>query len=146
MMVIRNSVLSSPKPSSPQPSRTRMRMVSSSHSDSVNRVFERVFAPVHKRALGVAVGLTVALVVMVVTIFHVIAEPSDVPIHLISQYFYGYDITWQGAFVGGWWGFVAGFVAGWFLAFVRNLMVARWVFVVRAKATLAQTQDFLDHI
>jgi len=121
-------------------------MISPSGSDSVTRIFERAFAPVHKRALGVAVGLTVGLVVMAVTMFHLIAQPADVPIHLIAQYFYGYDTTWRGMFVGGWWGFVAGFVAGWFLAFLRNLMVATWVFVIRAKATLAQTQDFLDHI
>lgn len=121
-------------------------MISPPDPDSVNRVLERAFAPLHKRALGVAVGLTVAMVVMAVTTLHIMARPADPPIHLISQYFYGYDTTWRGIFIGGWWGFVAGFVAGWFLAFLRNLMVATWIFSVRAKATLAQTQDFLDHI
>jgi hypothetical protein len=121
-------------------------MVASSDSDSVNRVFAHAFATLHKRALGVAVGLTVALVVAVVTIFHIISRPSDVPIHLIAEYFYGYDTTWRGMFIGAWWGFVAGFVAGWFLAFVRNFMLATWMFVVRTRATLTQTQDFLDHL
>jgi hypothetical protein len=144
MTVIRNSVLSSAKPSSPQQS--RLRMVAPSDSDSVNRVLERAFAPLHKRALGVAVGATVAMVVFAVTVFHIIARPIDIPIDLASQYFYGYDTTWRGAFIGVWWGFVSGFVAGWFLAFLRNFMVATWIFVVRTKASLAQTQDFLDHI
>ena len=121
-------------------------MVATSDSDLVNRVFVYAFATLHKRALGVAVGLTLALVVAVVTVFHMIARPNDVPIHLIAEYFYGYDTTWRGMAVGAWWAFVAGFVAGWFLAFVRNFMVATWMFVIRARATLSQTQDFLDHI
>jgi hypothetical protein len=144
MTVIRNSVLSSAKPSSPQQS--RLRMVAPSDSDSVNRVLERAFAPLHKRALGVAVGATMAMVVLAVTAFHIIARPIDIPVDLVSQYFYGYDTTWRGALIGVWWGFVSGFVAGWFLAFLRNFMVATWIFVVRTKASLAQTQDFLDHI
>jgi|RhiMetdeSRZDD1v2_1073273.scaffolds.fasta_scaffold3032333_1 hypothetical protein len=143
MTVIRNSVLSSAKPSSPHQS--RLRMVAPS-DDSVNRVLERAFAPLHKRALGVAVGATVAMVVFAVTVFHIIARPIDIPIDLVSQYFYGYDTTWRGALIGVWWGFISGFVAGWFLAFLRNFMVATWIFVVRTKASLAQTQDFLDHI
>jgi hypothetical protein len=105
------------------------------------------FAPVHKRALGVAVGLTAALVVFGVTAFHVIGNPERAPqIGLLSQYFFGYEVTWRGAFIGAFWGFVAGFVAGWFVAFVRNLVTAIFVFMVRAKAELKQTADFLDHI
>ncbi|HEX7779305.1 MAG TPA: hypothetical protein VF424_08715 [Vicinamibacterales bacterium] len=114
--------------------------------DSVNRVLAQAFAPMHKRALGVAVGLTAGLLVFAVTVFHVIASPGDAPLHLLSQYFYGYSETWRGAFIGAWWGFVAGFAAGWFLAFVRNFSLAVWMFIVRAKASLAQGSDFLDHI
>jgi hypothetical protein len=121
-------------------------MAASPDSDSVNRVLAQAFAPLHKRALGVAVGLTVALVVFVFTAFHIIAGPIDMPVGLLSQYFYGYDTTWRGAFIGMWWGFVSGFAAGWFMAFLRNFAVATWIFVVRAKASLAQSRDFLDHI
>jgi hypothetical protein len=115
-------------------------------TNSVDRALAQAFAPMHKRALGVALGLTVALAIFAVTAFHIIAQPSDIPIDLLAQYFYGYDTTWRGAFIGMWWGFVAGFAAGWFLAFVRNFAVATWVFIVRAKASLAQSSDFLDHI
>ena len=105
------------------------------------------FAPVHKRALGLAVGLTVALVLFALTAFHVIGNPGQAPqVELLSQYFYGYEVSWRGAFIGAFWGFIAGFVAGWFVAFVRNLVTALFVFMVRAKAELKQTADFLDHI
>jgi hypothetical protein len=116
-------------------------------ADPVKHPVQYLFAPIHKRALGLALGLTAGLVVFAVTAFHVIARPADgLSIELLSQYFYGYDVTWRGAFVGLWWAFVAGFAAGWFLAFLRNLVLATWLLVVRAKASLAQTKDFLDHI
>lgn len=140
----RSGVLSSAKSGSP--SASPQQMTAPTDADSVQRALTRAFAPLHKRALGVAVGLTFALIVLVVTIFHMIARPTDVPIDLLSQFFYGYDTTWRGALIGVWWGFVAGFSAGWFLAFLRNFSVATWLFVVRAKASLAQSSDFLDHI
>ena len=37
-------------------------------------------------------------------------------------------------------------VAGWFLAFCRNFMIAVSVFMFRLKAELNQSRDFLDHI
>jgi hypothetical protein len=101
----------------------------------------------HKRAFGLAVGLTLALAVFLVTAFHVVAHPTDGPsIELLAQYFYGYSATWAGACVGAWWAFVMGFVAGWFGAFVRNFALALWLMVIRIKANLAETRDFLDHI
>jgi hypothetical protein len=116
-------------------------------SDSVEHMLAWAFAPMHKRALGLAVGLTAAAVVFLVTAFHVVAHPSgDVPLYLLAQYFYGYDLTWRGAAIGAWWALLAGFVAGWFGAFMRNLFVGIWLMVVRMRANLSETRDFLDHI
>lgn len=115
--------------------------------DPLTKILQTAFARLHKRALGIATGLTVGLALFLVTSFHVVARPQNgPPIELLSQYFYGYEVSWQGAIVGFWWGFFVGFVAGWFLAFARNLALASWIFVVRTKAELAQTRDFLDHI
>lgn len=116
-------------------------------ADRLTNIVVNAFAPVHKRALGVATGLTAGLALFAVTAFHVIVQPPvGPPIQLLAQYFYGYEISWRGALVGLWWGFVVGFVAGWFIAFVRNLALATWIFVVRTRAELTQTRDFLDHI
>lgn len=105
------------------------------------------FAPLHKRALGIAVGVTFGLLVFAVTAFHVLARPHEaIQLWLVSQYFYGYTVSWQGAFVGFFWGFFTGFVAGWFLAFSRNLLLATWIFLGRTKSELTATRDFLDHI
>lgn len=103
------------------------------------------FAPVHKLALGVAVGLVCSLLVAAVTAFQVVAAPPDAPeLGLLAQYFYGYTVSWPGVGVGAFWGFVTGFVAGWFVAFVRNFVLALWVIAVRANAELSNS--FLDHI
>lgn len=103
------------------------------------------FAPVHKLAMGVAVGLVSSLLLAGITAFQVIAAPPDAPqLGLLSQYFYGYSVTGPGVAVGAFWGFVIGFVAGWFVAFVRNFVLALWVIAVRANAELSNS--FLDHI
>ncbi len=105
------------------------------------------FAPLHKRALGIALGLVGGSLVFVATAFHIVAlDGRREPIYLLSQYFAGYDVTWKGAFIGFFWGFVALFVFGWFAAFLRNLTLATLVFVERTREELRQTRDFLDHI
>ncbi len=120
---------------------------SNDSGNAVHQALEHAFAPLHKRALGLAFGFTVGLLVFLATAFHLIAQPVDgPPIWLLAQYFYGYEVSWRGAFIGLWWGFVAGFAGGWFMAFLRNLAVAIWIFVIRTKASLAETRDFLDHI
>ena len=105
------------------------------------------FAPVHKRALGVAVGSIVGLGMFAITAFHLVLQPANgLPIHLLAQFFYGYEVSWWGATLGFLWGFFIGFVAGWFVAFVHNLVTAITVFIFRTQGELAQTKDFLDHI
>ena len=115
--------------------------------DSLEQMLALTFAPMHKRALGMAVGLTAAVALFAVTAFHVIARPDGaLSIELLSQYFYGYNVSWTGAFIGAWWVFVVGFVGAWFTAFLRNFAVAVWLMVVRMRANLDETRDFLDHI
>lgn len=105
------------------------------------------FAPIHKRAFGVAVGTAAGLLVLLVTVTSLVLDPGGrVPLGLLSEYFAGYRVSWQGALIGGAWAFFVGFVAGWLMAFVRNLAIATWIFVVRARAELRATRDFLDHI
>lgn len=106
-----------------------------------------VFLPLHKRALGMALGLTVGMLVFLATVIHLLRRPDpEFPLYLLGEYFYGYTVSWEGAFLGLAWGFVTGFVAGWFLAFARNVGLATFIFVTRTRAELAATRDFLDHI
>jgi hypothetical protein len=77
----------------------------------------------------------------------VIADAESASLlRLLDQYFYGYTVSLTGVFIGAFWGFVAGFTGGWFVAFCRNLAIAISVFVTRTRAELSETRDFLDHI
>jgi hypothetical protein len=110
-------------------------------------VLPHAFAPVHKLALGAAVGFMSGLGLAAVTLFHLVLEPQGAPpLHLLGQFFYGYELSWTGALIGFCWAFFTGFVAGWFVGFVHNLVTAITVFIFKTKGELAQTKDFLDHI
>ncbi len=105
------------------------------------------FAPLHKRALGIAVGMASGLLVFGITVFHLTLAPEwAIDLDLLAEYFYGYSVTWKGSLVGLFWGFVVGFVSGWFLAFSRNVVIATLIFIGRTRAELQATRDFLDHI
>jgi len=115
--------------------------------DSIPRELQLAFAPVHKRAFGIALGSASALVWFAVTAVYLARTPEpDFDLGLLAQYFYGFTVSWRGALVALAWGFVVGFVAGWFMAFCRNLATATLLFVTRTRADLAATQSFLDHI
>jgi len=105
------------------------------------------FAPLDKAALGAAVGVAAALLVAGLTVVTLLQGPDEgLPLGLLKAYFRGYSVSWTGVFVGaGWAGFV-GFVFGWFMAFCRNLVMALSLLVIRSRAEMAQTRDFLDHV
>jgi len=108
---------------------------------------ELAFLPIHKLAFGVATGTASALLVTVLTIDALFRGPgARFPVELLAQYFSGYTVSWQGVFVGAGWAWFTGFVLGWFIAFVRNIVLATELVIVRTKAHLRETRDFLDHI
>ena len=106
-----------------------------------------LFAPVDKRAFGIAIGSAVGLGIVLLTVVEITLQPNPtINLGLLSQFFKGYDLTWDGAAIGGAWGFFSGFCAGWFIAFVRNLVLALSLFMLRSRAELSDSRDFLDHI
>ncbi|MGD8277933.1 MAG: hypothetical protein PVH00_07895 [Gemmatimonadota bacterium] len=121
--------------------------LAAAEEERVLEVLRLAFAPLHKRAFGVAIGTAAGLLIAYATAFHVLfIAPGTIRLDLLSQYFYGYRVSWAGVFIGGAWGFGVGFIMGWFAAFCRNLAVAISVFITRTRAELGQTRDFLDHI
>ncbi len=105
------------------------------------------FAPVHKRAFGMAVGVACFMVAFGVTAVYLLRRPDPgFNLDLLGEFFAGYTLSWRGAFVGGAWAFVVGFVGGWFFAFCRNLVLATIIFITRERLSLQETREFLDHI
>lgn len=114
---------------------------------SLDHALELAFAPLHKRAFGVALGSAAALAMVIVTLAVLVTDRAhQFPLGLLGQYFAGYTVSWAGVLVGAAWGFAVAFVAGWFFAFCRNAALAITAFAIRTRAELTETRDFLDHI
>ncbi|HEX7071113.1 MAG TPA: hypothetical protein VF190_09920 [Rhodothermales bacterium] len=110
-------------------------------------VLAYAFAPMHKRAFGVATGTAAAILMALLTLAAlVLPSAREFPLALLREYFAGYTVSLPGVLVGAAWGFVVGFVGGWFLAFCRNLALAISALLIRARAEMTVTRDFLDHI
>jgi hypothetical protein len=104
------------------------------------------FAPLHKRAFGMALGTVLGVFVFLVTVVAIMFPEGRQSVSLLSNYFGGYSVSWQGAFIGLVWGWFVGFVIGWFTAYTRNFVLAAQIWLARAKQELGATRDFLDHI
>ena len=104
------------------------------------------FAPLHKRAFGLATGLTFGAALFVVTALAVLRGGAPPILRSVHYLIPLHDVSWTGAVLGAISGGVAFFVAGWFLAFVRNTALATSIWIVRTRSELEQTRDFLDHI
>lgn len=106
------------------------------------------FAPLHRLALGVAVGIVVSALLFLMTLGLVVkgGYPVGPNLALLGQYFFGYTVTFPGAFVGLFWGFVTGFLCGYGFALLRNLCVWLWLTLIRSRAEMDQYGDFLDHM
>lgn len=116
-------------------------------SDTLPHSATLLFAPLDKRAFGVAIGAAAGLVIFALTAIDLLINSSPwLGLGLLGEYLVGYTVSWAGAFVGLLWGFVVGFCAGWFVAFVRNLVMAASLFILQTRAELDDTRDFLDHI
>ncbi len=119
----------------------------SSHSAYPDDPLALAFAPAHKFAMGVAVALAAAVSCFVMTAVPLVrGRPPALELELLANYFYGYDVTWGGAVLGAAWASFTGFVVGWFFAFLHNALLAFRLVVLTARAELAQTRDFMDHI
>lgn len=118
------------------------------HTDAqLEAELAHVFAPLDKRALGLAMGVVAAVLLSLVTLASMIVDPNGAfPLGLLSQFFYGYSVSTVGILIGAAWAFITGFVWGWFLAICRNFVLALWLMVVRVRSDLSATRGFLDHM
>jgi hypothetical protein len=100
-----------------------------------------------KAAFGAATGIVFGVLMALVTLADMVVDPQGAAeLGLLAQYFYGYTVSVAGAAIILGWGFLVGFVAGWFLAFARNAVMAIWILYFRARAEWLATKDFLDFV
>jgi hypothetical protein len=105
------------------------------------------FAPIHRRALGIAAGVVLGGFLSMLTLVTVLRGGDAAnALSLLSQFFWGYSVSWSGIFVVFLWGFALGFMAGWSMALFRNAMVWIWLTAIRSRAEMNEYSDFLDHL
>lgn len=105
------------------------------------------FAPIHRRALGIACGSVLGGLLSIGTLILVVQRNDRVfNLGLLGQFFRGYSVSWQGVFIGFLWGMVVGFIFGWSLALIRNVAAWIWLTVIRSRAEINEYSDLLDHL
>ena len=113
----------------------------------LQRQLALTFAPLDKRAFGLAAGVVLALALASLTVASLLVDPrQQFPLALLREYLVGYEVSIRGAGIGAAWMFFIGFVWGWFLAFCRNLVLAIWLISVNVRADVEASRIFLDHI
>jgi hypothetical protein len=91
-----------------------------------HEILSAVFAKMDVPAMAVAAGTLCSLLLfLATTILLIQAVPQDYPVgpHLrdLSNYLPGYDVSWKGALVGAFYGFIGGAIAGFAAAVYWNL-------------------------
>lgn len=72
------------------------------------------------KALALAVGIVWGLAIFLVTYWFLVFGYEGNTLAKLSNVYFGYSVTWYGAFVGLIWGFVDGLIGGALLAWLYN--------------------------
>lgn len=114
---------------------------------SVSDSLISTFAKMDKLAFATAVGSVSGLVTFMATLWLVLKSGSPVGPHLelLQQFFAGYTVTVEGAFVGLAYSFFWAFLWGWLFAYLRNLSLGFVVYRAKRKVEMLTFREFLDH-
>lgn len=109
--------------------------------------FIRAFSRMDKLAMATAVGSVSGLLFFLSTIWLVLNGGDVVGpnLELLSQYFIGYTVTVSGAFKSFGYVFIWGFLFGWLFAYLRNLLLAFFIYRLKKKTEILTLLDFLDN-
>jgi hypothetical protein len=111
------------------------------------KILIRAFARMDKLAFAVALGAICGLLVLSATLW-IISRGGDVlnsHLRLLAQYFIGYTVTVKGGFIAFGYSFFWGFLFGWLFAYLRNLLLAIYIYRIKRKAELLSLKDFFDN-
>jgi hypothetical protein len=117
------------------------------HEEIILKPLLRVFSRLDKFGFATALGSVSGLFIFLVTLSLVIkgGEVVGPNIQLLSQYFFGYNVTVKGAFIGLAYSFSWGFIFGWLVAYLRNFFVGYFIYRVKRRVEMLSFKDFLDH-
>jgi protoporphyrinogen oxidase len=114
----------------------------------LEQTLAHAFPRLDRLALGVSLGLTAGLILCLATLILVLKGGAVVGpnLALLSQYFPGYRVSASGAVVGLLYGFAAGFLGGWTLAFLRNATAVLYMVLTRRRAERLLMRDLLEYL
>lgn len=117
------------------------------HVDSEGAI-SRVFARIDKLAMATAVGSVSGLLFFLSTIWIVFNGSDEIGryLALLGQYFAGYSVTVEGAFLACAYGFIWGFMFGWLLAYIRNFLLAFYIYQAKKKNEDFTVLDFFQNL
>jgi len=112
-----------------------------------DKTLTQIFARMDKLGFATAVGTVCSLVIFIATLWLVVkGSAAIVPyFQLLEQYFIGYTVTVEGAFIGMGYSFLWGFIWGWLIAYLRNFCLGLFIYIVKKKTELLSLRDFLDY-
>jgi len=138
------ALLSSTQPLVPEqmPAQTRPQHLAS------DEVIIKAFARMDKLAFATAVGSVCGVVILISTLMLTFVADTTLTqgLQLLGQYFVGYTVTVQGAFIGTGYSFLWGFIFGWLFAYIRNLFLGFFLYRTRKKTESLSFKDLLDYI
>jgi hypothetical protein len=96
------------------------------HTDpKTKEEISRVVAKIQAGVLAVVCGLIGGLGLFIATAWLLLEGGPQVGSHLqlLSNYFVGYSVTWEGSVIGFLYGALTGGVLGWIIGFIYNRVV-----------------------
>lgn len=110
------------------------------------KLIVEAFARLDRVALGIAFGTTFGLLLFAATLVLLVkgGDPLGPHLELLSQFLIGYEVSALGSLIGLGYGTLIGFVLGWIVAFLHNLFVTLYLYLVKFKADISSATDVID--
>jgi protoporphyrinogen oxidase len=115
---------------------------------SADDLIEAAFAKLDSIALGSALSIVFGISVFIATAALLLKGGATVgpTLALLGNYFIGFSVTWEGAFIGMIWASALGFGLGYVWAMCRNWGVDAFAYMVRRRAEVEARRHLLDKV
>ncbi len=116
-------------------------------SDADELIVE-TFARLDPLALGVSLGSVTGLLLFLATVILLLkGGPVIGPrLGLLGNFFFGYQVTWTGAFLVMVQGAIGGLILGYLIAVCRNWIIDSYGYIIRRTAEAKASRDMLDKV
>ena len=108
----------------------------------------RAFARLDKLAFAISIGTVAGMAIFLATLILILKGGSVIGpnLNLLGQYFIGYTVSIEGAFIGFGYSFLWGFIFGWLFAYLRNFFTGIYIYRIKKKSEYSSFKDFIDYI